>query len=344
LNRQTATVFEVARAAGVSQVTVSRAFTGRAPVAEETRVRIMAAAKRLGYQPNRLAAGLRGGRTRSVGMVWAFANPWTDDAIIALDVLQHQQQRGYAAYQAQYNENTTVLCRQLDDLLARRVDAMIVWAVPGQLRNPQVVERLMSVPTVAVTREAIDGFPGDLVVHDRTLAIRQVVDHLAATGRKRPAMAMDFNEESNPPKYEAFVDQCRKRGIAEHEHMLIHLDRPITPDAVGDTYRHGLRRIFPQGTPIELDAIFGFNDIGAMYVMRELTERGIRVPDDIAVVGFNDSQSGRVWDPPLATGNRKSSEVAKAIDQMLSDRLADPDAAPRQQTVHMEFIRRGSAG
>jgi DNA-binding LacI/PurR family transcriptional regulator len=230
----------------------------------------------------------------------------------------------------------------MDELLSRQVDALIVWAIPGQLRDPRVIQRLQVVPTVAVCREAKEDLPGDLVIHDRNQAIRDAVDHLVDTGRTRPAFAIGMTQESNPPKYQAFLEHCRRRGVADHTHQLINLPHPSHAEATGQNYTVGMANTF--GDHVDVDAIFCFNDVGAMYVMRDLSARGLRVPEDVAVIGFNDDQAGRVWDPPLATGDRKPREVAAAVDQMLNRRLENPDRPPQRNTVHMQFIWRASAG
>jgi DNA-binding LacI/PurR family transcriptional regulator len=333
---------DIARKLGVNQKTVSIAFGAAGRIHPDTRSKILMAARELGYQPNHLAAGLRGSRTRSVGVVWAFVDPWAGDAVIGLDVLERLQQRKFATYQAQHSSDNDVLCSQLDDFLARRVDAIVVQAIPSQLADPEVLARLKQAPAVvAVTREPVADFPGDLIIHDRDLAIRQVVDHFADTGRRRPAMALSIEQESNPPKFAAFAERCRERGI-NHDRMLIDLDFPTRAETHGQLHLDGFRRAFPDR--VDVDAVFCFNDTGALYVMRELQDRGLRVPEDVAVVGFNDIEPGRIFQPPLATGDRKQHQVAQAVDRLLADRLADPETAPRQETIHMQFIRRQSAG
>ncbi len=335
---------DIAEKLGLNQKTVSIAFGANGRINDSTRQRIIRVANELGYRPNRLAAGLRGACTRSIGVVWAFVDPWAGDAVIGLDILERLQRRGFATYQAQYTEKTSAMCRQLDDLLARRVDAIVVQAIPSQLTDPRIVARLESAPAVVgVAREPVDGFPGDLVVHDRDQAIREVVDHFADTGRRQPAMALSMSQESNPPKFAVFAEQCRRRGIG-HDRMLIDLDHPTQAESHGQLHLQGFRRAFPIGRELGIDAVFCFNDIGALYVMRDVQDRGLRVPDDVAVVGFNDAEFGRLWRPALATGDRKFRDVALAVDRMLETRLDDPEQEPRQESVHMQFVWRESAG
>lgn len=334
---------DVARHLGINQKSVSIAFGASGRIADETRERILQAASKLGYRPNHLAAGLRGARTKSVGVIWAFVDPWAGDAVIALDVLNRVQARGFAAYQAQRTDDAAILCRQIDDFLARRVDAIVIQTIPSLLRNPQVTERLLRAPAVvAVAREPVESFRADMVIHDRNEAIRQVVAHLAKTGRKRPAMVLEMQQESNPPKFEIFRAECRKHGIPEHPKLIIDLGPAGSADRHGSLHTTAFQKHFARG--VDVDAIFCFNDIGALAMMRELEDRGVRVPDDVAVVGFNNTEAGALWRPALATGDRKFRVIAESVDHMLAERLAHPDQPPQRQTVHCEFVWRESAG
>ncbi len=337
---------QLARTLNVSQVAVSLAFRkGHNRLSPETRQRILTAAKRLGYRPNHLASGLRGGRTSSVGMIWAFADPWAGDAIIALDLLERLQGYGFAVYQSQRSENLEVMCRQLDDLIARRADALVIQAIPDQLRHPELVERFDAFnAVVAVCREDVPEFAHDLLVHDRDRVICEVVDHLVAAGRRRIAMATSPEQESNPPKLKTFTARLRHHGLPEHPNEVIAIDCPTDPAEHGRLHMLAFRRQFPAGKPVPVDAIFCFNDNGAMCIMRELQDRGVRIPEDIAVVGFNNIELGQVWRPALATGDRMHKQVTQALDQMIQARIAEPDLPPQRRIVHMKFVWRESAG
>lgn len=345
---------QLARKLGVSQRTVSSALHGSGRVGDALRERILEAAARHGYRPNRLAAGLRGARTRSLGIVWAFVDPWAGDAGIALDITRHFQQQGFAVYQALHDPAVEVLGRRIDDLLDRRVDALVVQGTPGQLAHPDIQRRLRSTPVaVTVSREAVPGLPADQVVHDRNAAIREVVDHLAACGRRKPCMVLTMCEESNPPKFRAFAERWAAHGVAETARMLV--DMTVAgPDVASGAARHpafeehGMRhRVafaakFPRSVPV--DCVFCFNDTGAFYILRELQDRGLRVPDDVAVVGFNNDQAGAVWTPPLATGDRRPRDVSAAVARLLERRLANGAAAQETIAVPMRFVWRESAG
>src|SRR5690606_27096233 len=106
---------DIAKRLGVDQKTVSLAMRAPHRIRPETRDRVLAAAKAMGYQTNRLAAGLRGGTTQSIGFIWTLIDPWTGDAMIAKELLERMQGRGYATYQAQQSGRLATACQQLDD-------------------------------------------------------------------------------------------------------------------------------------------------------------------------------------------------------------------------------------
>jgi LacI family transcriptional regulator len=334
---------QIAKELGVNQRTISVAFGSSGRISDEMRQKVLETAQKMGYRPNRLAAGLRGAKTNSIGIIWHFADTWSGDANIALSILKHVQNNGYQVYQAQLPLQTHHICKQIDEMLARRVDALIIHGISPQLSDPEILKRLEQMPAVvAICPEPIEGFPGDLVVLDRHQAVRQVVDYFASRGRKKPIFVIDVDQLYNPSKYQAFIQQCQKHGIA-HDDMLLSHGQVVDPDQMGEQHLQAFKNRYPNDLQ-GVDAVFTFNDIGALYIMRELQARMIEVPRQVAVVGFNDIEAGRIWKPALASGNRKRHEVAEAVNRMLDARLADPGIQPQTRTIHMELIMRESAG
>ncbi len=349
--RKYATILDIADHVGLSHMTVSRVLTGKGSVKQETRDRVLQAAEALNYSPNRLAMGFRNGRTQSAGIVWQFVDPWAGDTAVGLWVMQALQRHGLATYQSQFSPDITRMVAVLDDLLHRRVDALIIGGTPEVVSHPDVLQRLEEVPVaVYVGYAAIDNFPGDQIIHDRNSAIRRVVQHLAATGRTRPALIQSMEVESNHDKLRAFTTACTEFGIKPHARQLIEvgtmprptLDQPFQADHA--RFQQALEDAWPVGTPIDVDAIVSFNDVGAMVTCNFLRDRGARIPQDVAVVGFNDDLAAGLWNPPLASGDRRRAVLAEATRQMVLSRLEDTALPPRRRTVEMAFVWRESAG
>lgn len=349
--RKYSTILDIAHHAGLSHMTVSRVLSGKGGVREITRDRVLRAAEQLSYSPNSLANGFRSGKTQSAGIVWQFVDPWAGDTAVGLWVMQSLQQHGLATYQSQYVEDVPRMVGILDDLLARRVDALVLGATPEILADADIRRRLERVPAVAIiSHTAVEGLPGDQIVHDRNAAIRQVVRHFAITGRTRPAFLTSLEVESNRDKLRAFTAACAEFGIAPHPHLLLEIShnprptlcRPFETDV--DRYEQALAAAFPAGSSIDVDAIFAFNDLGAMAASNFVHDRGLRVPDDVAIVGFNNEMAGALWRPPLASGDRCRATLAEHTREMVLSRLADPALPPRRKVVEMQFVWRPSAG
>jgi LacI family transcriptional regulator len=344
------TILDIADKVGLSHMTVSRVLSGKAGVREATRQRVLKAAEKLNYSPNSLANGFRSGKTQSAGIVWQFVDPWAGDTAVGLWVMQALQRHGLATYQSQFSPDVTEMTAVLDDLLRRRVDAIVVGGTPEILSDPDVLRRLAKIPAVvAVSYAAIEGFKGDQIIHDRNAAIRQVVRHLVATGKKRPAMLMSMEVESNHDKLRAFKAALAEYGIPPHPRVLIEmgttpltLSQPFHSDTA--RYVEALHQTWPVGTAIDVDAIFSFNDLGAMVAANFLRERGVQVGEEVAVIGFNDDPASSLWQPPLASGDRSRAALAEATQDMVLSRLANPDLPPRQKTIEMVFLWRESAG
>ena len=331
------TSVDVARAAGVAQVTVSRALTGQPYVAETTRKRVIEAAQRLGYRPNHLASGLGGASTRSIALVWPI-NTLIGDAEIGAMVLRDARHKGFATYQAETDEQTI---DTLDGLLRRRVDGLIFHWNPLWVGQPSLVERINAFrAAVVVGPWKQDGLAADQVVHDRTEAIQAAVDHFSAVGRRRPAFAIPGNE-TNRYKYPVFLERCRQRGLGGDPSQIIEV-RKTQPGSYAQDYEAALAHYLDSHSMP--DALLCGIDQGAAAVMRLIQKRGLRVPDDVAVIGFNDTDFAPLLQPELASVDRCNAAIASALEKLLFSRLEASDLPSRTEHVPMKLILRESAG
>lgn len=331
---------DVAQLAGVSQVTVSRAFSGKGIVAKQTHRRIMAAANQLNYRPDPFASGLRGGRTGGIGIIWMFESP---DNQIGIQLLQRLQAHGYAAYSAQYPLSGESVCPVLEEFARRRINALILQWESGRdsAELEQINRRLKAFPAVvAVLAEANPAIQADQVIHSRDHAIREVVDHFVARGRQRLAFATSLRNQDNTRKAGIFLAHCRKHGLEDHPQSLIDVKsrHSVVPLRHLEAFNASFRE------RIDVDAILCMADAGAMAATRLCQQRGVRVPEDVAVVGFNNVDSGLMWSPPLATVDRCADQTTAAIEQLLQERLEQPDRPWQHRTVPMRFLWRASAG
>jgi DNA-binding LacI/PurR family transcriptional regulator len=344
---------DVAKRAKVSASAASAALrggpAGSVRLAAATRQRILKAAQAIGYQSNPLARGLRGQTTRTVGVLWWLGSPPSRE-FMARRLARTFQQRGYATYIADHFSSPTHVAQTLGDFALRGVDGVVLDSVPAVSADPTVRAALRGFRASVVVKATDDRHPlgTDVIIHDRRIGIRQAIDHLVATGRRRPLFLMARYAAEG--KADAFKDALRRHGIILSTRAVI----PLPPEspagnaahlsfaALADRFDRPSQRSRPPR--FDGDAVLTTSDELAVGALAWLRRRGLRVPQDVAVVGFNESHVAPFLDPPLASVDRREEELVDLIQARLFQRLEQPDAPPTQHHVCMQFIWRESAG
>jgi len=331
---------EVARRLGVSVSTVSFAFSGKGTVNEEMRQRVLKAAREMEYRPTTLAQGLRGGRTNAIGIIWELGGGPHPSVRMVRNIATRVQGHGCVTYVVDGLGNADVIDRALTDFMQRRVDSVVIEVGSDMGLTDWMEERLLAFPSaVAVTTRH---FPSrvDQIVRDRSVAFDAAADHLARTGRRRPG-CIGLVEGSR--KIHAFIDRLATHGIDVSPDHQIEVRVPETKEIWAPRAYEILQSRFDAG-PVPFDALVCTTDEIAIAAMAWLRSRHVRIPQDVAVIGANDSEICPFTHPPLASIARRDEEVADAIEAMIFARLDDPDLPAQRQDIPMEFIPRESAG
>jgi LacI family transcriptional regulator len=288
------TLKDVAAKAGVHPSTVSRALDPEkgSLVRDETRARVRAAAEELGYQGDAVASGLRRGRTNTFGVVVAdLGNPFIAPVLRGIE--NHLEGRGLMALIAETQDDHGRMSRVLNNLAARRVDAVIVTgARSGDERLLRKVQQ--QVPVVLAVRH-LPGAGIPAITHDDERGGRLAADHLLGLGHRRIAQL------SGPRDISSFIE----RGAGFRS--LLH-DKGIEVVEADDTARHPIltegRRLMELllAQHEELPtAIFAHNDLMAFGALEALGKHGISCPKDVAIVGYNDTPMTAFTNPPITT-------------------------------------------
>lgn len=329
------TMRDVARRAGVSPKTVSNVARGWPPVSPQTEQRVKAALEELGYRMNHSPKMMRTGRS---GLV-ALAVPWLDNPYFA-EITSAIVRRAATL-------GLTVLVEQTDGLPER--ERMVVQGLPGQpvdglIFSPYALgEEDFSVqPTITPTvllGERMGSRYTDHVAIDNVAAALEVVTHLTQTGRRRIA-AIGHQSAAG-----AVNARQRARG---YELALRAAGRSVDPtlQLTVDSFQRAdgaaaMRRLLATGRPF--DAVFCFSDLLALGALHELKKAAVRVPDDVAVAGFDDIEEGRYATPELTTIRPDKNGIARVALDLLTSRLAG-DAEPQIRGVcaPYELVVRGS--
>lgn len=336
-----ATIHEVARDAGVSKATVARVFSGEAPVAQRTRQQVMEAAKQLGYVPNLLARGLRGGRTHSVGIIWSLGRPSAEGAVREMAIrLSHHD---YVTYMADCLSEPKLMEEALLSFAGRGVEAIILQADQRLYANPRLTAHFRKFRAVVMVVDHLPTLPtspdADIVVRDPARAITELVDHWVAQGRRQLRFAGE--EQSNQEKIGPFMERMAHHGLATDDVVIDtgpYLRTFNTVDQCLDAYDD-----YFADRPM-CDAVLAKSDEGAAAMMLWLQNRGLRVPEDVAICGVSNTDLCRLVQPPLASLESHNDRSVDHAIQALLERLNGERTSKKRVDVSMTLIRRESIG
>jgi LacI family transcriptional regulator len=327
-----ATIKEVAKAAGVSTQTVSRVINDRPDVAPETRQRVLEVIAHLDFQPSVLARSLIHQRSLTIGIVTAGLK-YIGPSYTLNGITEQAEQMGYALLLKEISHFNSIAVEPiLRDLVARQVDG-IIWAVPEAGANRDWLDALLPSLPVPIVFLTMHGVPGVTVVAtDNYLGGCLATEHLVAQGRRH------IGHIAGPM---IWWEACQR--AAGWRDTLIAAGRPAEDGHVvqGEWNSASGERAFRQlaAQYPEMDAVFVANDQMALSVLLVASRLGRRVPDDLAVVGFDAIPESAYFTPPLTTIQQDSKELGRTAVRQIVHMIdaGQGSAAPHQhETVWLK--------
>lgn len=330
---------DVAELAGVSVRTVSNVVSNAAAVAPATRARVLEAVERLRYRPNLAARNLRQGRTGLIGLVVPEIHSPYFGELTGL-VIDAAQQRGWTVLVDRTGGSRELERRLLEGSAGHQVDGMIIS--PWSTAPADLAELAGGLPLVALG-ELDPAGSVDHVAIDNVAAARAVTEHLASCGRRRIAavgLQSRLGHGTAEQRLTGFREGLRAAGLDP---------RDAVEAEVSDLHRPEGARVFGELLSLAQppDAVFCFSDELALGGLRALRERGLRVPEDIALAGFDDIEDGRFATPSLTTVAPDTEQIAERAVQCLTERVfGRPAALPARRIVvpHRLEVRESTAG
>ncbi|MGD2049563.1 MAG: LacI family DNA-binding transcriptional regulator [Chloroflexota bacterium] len=325
---------DVAKRAGVSVSTVSHVINNTRTVSQGSRQRVEQAMEELGYKPNALARSLRRRKTNTLGMIVPdSANPFFAEVARAIE-------------DASFAQNyIVILCNSEGDLEKQQTytNVLIENRVAGILFvaagvSTELVNDLgqRHVPLVIVDREVL-GVEVDTVLTDHVQGGCLATQHLVDLGHRRIACIAGNSEVSpSAERVTGYRRTLEKNGIAFDESLV------VKGDFQYESGYAATRQLLELERPPS--AIFACNDLMAVGCISAARELGLRVPDDLSVVGFDDVRLASFTNPPLTTIVQPKVEIGALATQMLLERLVDQDAPPRFKRLDTKLcVRRSTA-
>jgi len=336
--RPAVTIQDVAARARVSAMTVSRVVNGHVWVAEATRKRVEQVIEELGYVPNGLARGLLKGHTRTIALLVSdISNPFF--TLIARGVEDVAQSKGYTVNFGNSDEALAKEHQYVHAMLSKGIDGMLL--TPAQKGSRKTIDFLLrrGTPVVVIDRE-MEGIRTDQIVGDSVGGARRLIQHLLSLGHRSIALV------NGPPTVPTAID--RRRGYVEAlgEAGLT----PMPTLILESNYkRDGGFRAAQQLLALPDDdrptAIFAANNFLAIGVIEALRQAGLSVPEDIAVVCFDDIELASLLHPFLTVAAQPARTFGTIAAQFLIERIeAREPIAPRKVVLPPELIVRLSCG
>ncbi|MFC1464670.1 MAG: LacI family DNA-binding transcriptional regulator [Candidatus Brachytrichaceae bacterium NZ_4S206] len=340
------TIWDVAREAGVSPSTVSNVIHGRPVVKPDTRQRVLEAIAKLDYHPSRVAQGLRQQASRAIGFLVLDPNPrWPADPLhaeVLAGMSEMATEHDYSLLLDRPPGNGHLTARELlQPFRSGQIDAAVVALAGTSDSHQHVLDALNQAGVLfAVLEREVEGECAYSVMGANEDGAYVAAQKLIRDGRRRIAF---LDSTQMWPAIELRLSGYRRamREAGLEANILISPSPDWTSAGGAVAMRSLLERCERERLPCP-NAVLAGNDVLAVGAMHVLRERGLRIPADVAVIGFDDFEFARYVDPPLTTVRLPAYEMGKRAAELLIAHLEGHPAAQRRHVLPTELIVRQS--
>jgi len=329
----------LARHLGLSRWTVSRVLNGHPGISPKTVAKVQKAIHELGFQPNPLARGLRGGSTATIGI--CFQELESPILVKKIGVLQHQlRDRGYRAIIELTNGNIDLERQTLQHFFSVRVDGIVLIGTTQTSDSP-LIQQLVNSQTPVILVDPERDIPLPTITLDRYQGIQLVMDHLYEQGHRRFAtLGIDGQVPYGNSRWEGIRAWLKKKKLKLSDSIVAVSDDSDASGRYEDGQRLAERLMKQVDVPRALVCI---NDRVAIGAIRVLHEHGYSVPGEFSVVGFDNLDVSEFTHPPLTTVTQQVDEMMTQATSLLFDQIEGKmEVGPFVATVEPQLIPRGS--
>jgi LacI family transcriptional regulator len=330
------TMKDVARLSGVSSMTVSRVINGGERVSAQTRQRVEQAISELGYVPSRVARGMIGRKTHTLALIVPdVTNPFF--TLIVRGAEDVARRADYRVILCDTRADLTIEREAIEEMIAHRVEGIAIAPVSDRSRSHLQRLAKYGVPFVLIDR-TVPGIDCDVVVGDSAGGARRLVEHLIELGHRRVGFIVESDDVSTArDRREGYEQALRAAGLPLDPSLIVR--STVDPGGGFD----GMRRLLKLGPPPT--AVFTVNNLVALGAIEAVRAQGLEVPDDIALVCFDDIEyASRLY--PFLTVMAQPAETLGALGtQLLLDRV-EGRAGDHSRVVVLpaQFVVRRSCG
>ncbi|WP_319022012.1 LacI family DNA-binding transcriptional regulator [Brevibacterium sp. FME17] len=350
--RRTPTISEVAKAAGVGRATAARTLGGYGYVSADARDRVLTAAQKLGYRPNRLAQSVSTGSSRTIGVVVAdVSNPFFGDAVRGASELATAKGYGIllmSTYEDVENETSAV-----NLLVDNRVDGIILSSSIRGTGHGDILRsaRDQSIPVVLLDRQISDAELDTVIINNRE-SVRQAVTSLISLGHSRIGFVWGPPNEYRP-RWQSELSEAAQNDLwTDGERMMGYLDAladsgvelDIDLVSMGEKTEHHVREDLGRMLSMKKrpTAIFCTETEALTGTLAAIRSAGLRIPEDVSVIGFDDSSWAAVYDPPLTMIKQPTRELGAEACRLLLDRVENGIGPAHVSVLETSVVTRES--
>jgi len=330
---------DIAEEAGTTHSTVSRALRDSPKISEETQERIQELAQEMGYTPNAVAQSLQTERTNAIGLVvTSIADPFFADVVKGVEEVA--QPAGFSVFLNSSHNDPDQEIQAIENFHQRRVDGLLV---ASSRVGSNYVDRMsqIDVPVVLINSEGEEnlGFLHSVTVDDQT-GIRQAVEHLVDQGHRCIGyLGVQNRPLSNQRRREGYFECLQGHGINPQDEW-VEIAPIIETEPKNDV--KVAEALMPSLFEAGVTALLCFNDMVAIGALKACRTQGIRVPDDISIVGFDGIDMAGYVTPTLTTVHQPKREMGNIAMKMLDDLIEG--ASVQNRVLAPRFVRRESTG
>ncbi|HWO95852.1 MAG TPA: LacI family DNA-binding transcriptional regulator [Bacillus sp. (in: firmicutes)] len=333
------TIYDVAKKAGVSTATVSKILNDTGSISEKTRLKVQKVMDELQYQPSMIASALKGKSTNTIGLLIPdLSNPIF--AEYAKYIEERGQELGFSVIMCNTDANPDKELRYISLLKQKQVDGIIVAA---RFKNIKLLRELIKEKfPLALIAQDLPALPIDSVTVDDYLGGYQVTEYLLSLGHQNIGVVAE-GDRSSKERIRGYQQALIDAGLKTDEDLIVVCNQPTRECARLNA-----------GRLLDLEkrpsAIFGCNDLLAVGVMQAAHERGLTIPNDLSVIGFDNTELSEVVVPSLTTVQQPLRDIGHHVVDLLTRKIEGksktthrvvllPDLVARQSTAQIEKVK-----
>ncbi|WP_386686582.1 HTH-type transcriptional repressor PurR [Lonepinella sp. MS14437] len=328
-----ATIKDVAKIAGVSTTTVSHVINKTRHVAEDTKQAVLNAIRTLSYSPSDVARSLKINTTKSIGMIVTTSeSPYFAEIIHAVE--NHCYRQGYSLFLCNTQNDTKKIKNHLEMLAKKRVDGVLIMCAEYHQESIDLFNNFQDLPLV-VMEWGIQHSNNDMILDNSFNGGYLATQHLIENGHQKIGIISgELNKTTAQTRFQGFEKAMSDAGLTLNPNWI--QEGSFEPE---DGYECMNKILEQQELPT---AVFCCNDVMALGAISAITEKGLRVPDDISIIGYDNIHSSRFYAPPLTTIHQSKARLGERALQLLLERIHHKNTERETIEIYPELVVRKS--